>query len=90
MYTVYSKPNCPHCIYAKALLKQLGAPYHEIVLDIGQQKAEHVEYISRDAFFGKIPNAKTVPQIVHEDVLIGGFIELKKYLEALAPTTEHN
>ena len=81
MYIVYSKPNCPQCTQAKSLLNDAGEAYHEIVLDVGQPKAEHVQYVSRDALIAKIPNAKTMPQIIHNNMVVGGFTELKKYLE---------
>ena len=38
------------------------------------------EDISRDAFFEKFPNAKTVPQIEINGEHIGGYNELEKWL----------
>jgi len=71
MFTVYSKPNCPFCDQAKALLKSKNLPMKEMVLG--------VDY-TREQLLEKIPTARTVPQIFSDDQLIGGFTELKAYL----------
>lgn len=84
MFTVYSKPNCPFCDQAKALLKSQDRQYKEIILDVGQQKVDGTKYISRDDLIAKIPSARTMPQIVMSNesssIHVGGFVELKKYL----------
>ena len=36
---------------------------------------------NRDDFFKKFPNAKTFPQIIINGNIIGGYAELKKWLE---------
>ena len=84
MYTVYSKPACPACDQAKALILAKGLSYEEIVLDIGQPKVEGKMYISRDALLAKFPAARTVPQIVRDDEYIGGVGELRQLFEPLA------
>lgn len=81
MYTVYSKPACPMCNHAKALLQSKGLPFNVIHLDVGQPKDEAAKYISRDALIAKIPpTARTMPQIFKGDEYIGGFEELKTQL----------
>lgn len=80
MFTVYSKPACPFCDQAKSLLKSKGMAYEEVHLDVGQSKTADAKYISRDALLAKIPAARTMPQIMFGDVVIGGFTELKAHL----------
>jgi glutaredoxin len=84
MYTVYSKPACPACDQAKALILAKGLSYEEIVLDIGQPKVEGKMYISRDALLAKFPTARTVPQILRSADYIGGITELRQSFELKA------
>lgn len=69
---VWSKYNCPYCDQAKALLKQNGVQFEERKIGDGWTKEELLE---------SIPTARTVPQIIIDDKLIGGFTELKNYLK---------
>jgi glutaredoxin 3 len=69
---VWSKYHCPYCDQAKALLKQKGIAFEERKIGDGFTKEELLE---------AIPSARTVPQIIINEELIGGFTELKKYLE---------
>lgn len=80
MYTIYSAPGCTFCEQAKSLLKNKGLQFKELVLDVGQLKAEGTAYISRDEFKAKLPNVRTVPQIFLGESKIGGFDDLKKSL----------
>lgn len=80
MFTVYSKPACPFCDQAKALLEAKGLEFKVINLDVGQPKVEGAEYISRDDLLAKIPGARTMPQILRGDERVGGFTELKALL----------
>lgn len=86
-FTVYSKPNCPYCDQAKALLESKGFEFDVVNLDVGQTKEAGQAYIERNDLLAKIPNARTMPQIVREDstsaVVIGGFTELKNHIKAL-------
>ena len=70
--TVWSKYNCPYCDQAKALLSQRGIRFEECKIGDGYTKEELLE---------AIPTARSVPQIIINDAVIGGFTELKKYLE---------
>lgn len=86
MFKVYSKPSCPFCDQAKALLEQKGLDFEVIMLDVGQPKIDSKKYITRDELLNLFPGARTVPQITYEDpeegqVYIGGFTELKKFLD---------
>ena len=68
---VWSKDNCTFCDQAKALLEQRNITYEERKIGDGWTKEELLE---------AIPTARTVPQIILEGELIGGFTELKKKL----------
>lgn len=71
MITVYTKDNCPYCIKAKALLSSENIEYTERRIGID---------ITRDDFLEAFPNARTVPQIVFDEELIGGYDDLAKRL----------
>lgn len=81
MYTVYSKPACPYCDQAKALLTSKGLAYQELILDVGQPKVEGNTYVTKEQLLAFAPLARTVPQIFDGTELIGGFTELKRRLE---------
>jgi glutaredoxin 3 len=81
MYTIYSKPNCTYCKQAKALLDSLNLDYVEIELDVGQEKLPTGTYVPVSTLLELVPGAKTVPQIFDNDHHIGGFKELKTYLD---------
>lgn len=70
---VWSRYHCPYCDQAKALLKQKGIVFEERKIGDGYSKEELLE---------AVPTARTVPQIIIDDELIGGFTELKKYFES--------
>jgi glutaredoxin len=72
---VWSKYHCPYCDQAKALLKQRDIPFEERKIGDGYTKEELLE---------AVPTARTVPQIIINGNLIGGFTELKKYIEETA------
>lgn len=69
--TIYSKDNCPNCEKAKALAIHAGYNLHIKKLD---------EDISREAFFKRFNNAKTLPQIEINGRHIGGFIQLEQHV----------
>lgn len=69
---VWSRYHCPYCDQAKALLKQKGISFEERKIGDGWSKEELLE---------AVPNARTVPQIIVDGNLVGGFTELKKFLE---------
>ncbi len=80
MYIVYSKPNCTFCDQSKALLESKGLAFEVVNLDVGQPKEDGVQYISRDDLLAKIPGARTMPQIMDGERLVGGFQELRNEL----------
>ena len=68
---VWSKYHCPYWDQAKALLTQKGIPFEERKIGDGYTKEELLE---------AIPTARTVPQIILNGELVGGFTELKAKL----------
>ena len=72
---VWSKYNCSFCEQAKSLLKLKNINFEERKIGDGYTKEDLLE---------AVPTARTVPQIFLDDKLIGGFTELRKYLEETA------
>jgi len=72
---VWSKYHCSFCDQAKKLLNAKGIEFEERKIGDGYTKEELLE---------AVPNARTVPQIFLDDKLIGGFTELKEYLDVNA------
>jgi glutaredoxin len=67
---VYTQPICSYCNSAKKLLESLGLEYEAI----------QVEVIGIEEFHKQVGKpVRTVPQIMIDDVLIGGFNELKEH-----------
>lgn len=68
---VWSRDQCPYCDMAKALLTQRGITYEE--RNISQDW-------TREQLLEAVPGARSVPQIIMDGELVGGFNELKKRL----------
>jgi glutaredoxin 3 len=66
--TVYTKPTCPYCLAAKALLRNKGAAFSEI--NIEGDRAKALEMIERSG-------RRTVPQIYVGDTHVGGYDDLR-------------
>ena len=66
---VYSTPNCPFCVSAKALLKSKNLSFQEI--DVSND----IESLQKMI---KLSGLRTVPQIFINNQSIGGFDELSK------------
>jgi glutaredoxin len=71
--TIYSKDNCPWCDRAKELLTQKGETYEEF--KIGRE-------LTREEFLEQFPNVRTVPYIMIDGNVIGGFEQLRSRYEA--------
>jgi glutaredoxin 3 len=69
---VWSKYHCPYCDQAKALLSQRDIRFTEKKIGDGYTKEELLE---------AIPTARSVPQIIINGNVIGGFTELRKYID---------
>lgn len=72
---VWSKDNCTFCDQAKALLEQRNIAYQEKKIGYGYTREDLLE---------AVPTARTVPQIFVNNNHVGGFTELKKYIEETA------
>lgn len=70
---IWSKPDCPYCVMAQKLLENKGIEIEERKLGFGW---------NREQLFDAVPNAKSVPQIFIDGMLIGGYDNLKKHFEA--------
>ena len=71
MYEIYSIANCPFCLKAKELLRETGKGFTEYAIDIQRSLGESIM---------KRSMMKTVPIIYRNDVFIGGYNDLKMYL----------
>ena len=67
--TIYSKDNCSNCIKVKNRLSK----YNPKILLLGKD-------ITRAEFFEKFPNTKTLPQVIINNQLIGGYNDIEKWL----------
>ena len=63
---IYSKTRCPYCVKAKEWFDGNNVAYEEILLD--QPTPFLKESFKKDA-----PGARTVPQIIIDGELIGGY-----------------
>ncbi len=70
---IYSKKLCTFCKKAKELLQKHNYEYIEYFIDFDSLKKEDL--------IKKIPNVTTVPQIIINDKIIGGYKELKQWLK---------
>ena len=66
---IYSKSDCPFCEKAKSWFDSHGYEYTEIKMDNQEERL---------AFYQRIPNAKSVPQIFIDDKLIGTYDDFMK------------
>lgn len=69
---IYTKPNCPYCTRAKALLVEKG--YSIIELDVSNESV-------RDLLLEQVPKARMVPQIFIDGDYVGGYDALYTYFE---------
>lgn len=70
-WIVFSGVNCPWCDRAKDLLESKDIEFEEVKVDSREKLAFMQQYA---------PNMRTVPVIIHNGVVIGGFNDLVKYL----------
>lgn len=69
---VYSKSNCPSCMKVKVLLELKNITYTESVIGTD---------ILREDFVEQFPEQRTVPLIIIDGVKIGGYEDLRDYLD---------
>jgi glutaredoxin 3 len=65
---IYTKANCPYCVWAKQLLDNKQATYQELRIDLDEKARADMDRLSG--------GRRTVPQIFINDQLIGGFDDL--------------
>lgn len=61
---IYTRWGCGYCVSAKALLKAKGAEFTEYDVTMGGEP--------RAEMLRRVPGAQTVPQILIDDVAVGG------------------
>lgn len=69
---VLSKPLCPYCDKAKALLTRMEIPFTTRTLG---------EDLTREELMEIAPTARTMPQIIINSEVIGGYNQLNTYIE---------
>lgn len=60
---IYTQWGCPYCVSAKALLTRKGVEFTEYDITMGGPK--------REEMIARVPGARTVPQILIDDVPVG-------------------
>ena len=68
---IWSKDHCTFCDQAKSLLSSKNINFEERKIGYGWTKEQLLE---------TVPTARTVPQILIDGQLVGGFVELRKFL----------
>lgn len=71
--SIYTKDNCIWCDRAKFLLDSKKISYNEIDLSDDSERLKFYEKIG--------DNVKTVPQVFIDDKRIGGFQDLRVFLD---------
>jgi glutaredoxin len=71
MYEIYSIANCPFCDKAKELLRGTGKGFTEYAIDLQPETGKRIM---------KRSLMNTVPIIYYKDDLVGGYNDLKMYL----------
>ena len=75
-FTVYGRPGCGYCVAAAQLLKSKNLECEYIDM--------YAQGISPQELADKIGRpVRTVPQILHGDIYIGGYSDLVPYLKQL-------
>lgn len=67
---VWSKDHCPYCDQAKAWLNSKG-------LEFIEHKIGH-NGVTREMLLERVPAARTVPQIIIDEMVVGGWDDLRK------------
>lgn len=74
---VWSKPSCPNCTKAKALLNKLEIQFEERSFGSGWEPEQLFEQCSAEG----LPQPRTVPQIWLQGKYVGGYDQLADYIE---------
>lgn len=79
MYKIYTKDDCPWCVKAKRLMKDMNLEYEELKLGVDYEREELKALLPET-----LP--LTVPQIFVYTRRIGGYEDLVDYLESSGVT----
>jgi glutaredoxin len=71
-FIVYTKENCPYCYKVKQVLELTGNEFESQELDVDFTKEE---------FYAKFGEGSTFPQVVCDDVTLGGSVDTIKFLK---------
>ena len=71
-FTVYSKLECPYCYKVTQALELCGKSYKVYTLD---------EDFTREEFFSEFGKGSTFPQVVYDDIHLGGCRETISFLK---------
>jgi len=71
-FTVYSKPGCPYCDKVKLVLDLTERKYVVYTLD---------QDFTREEFYSEFGEGSTFPQVICDDVKLGGCTDTVKYLK---------
>ena len=71
MYTIYTQNSCGYCHMAKNLMNENKIDFLEISLDHDNDARKMLKGMK----------CRTVPQILNGELHIGGYTELKQYLD---------
>ena len=74
MVEVYSKDNCPFCVKAKMLLEMKQVTFVEKKVGVD---------VTREQLLEIAPLARTVPQILIDGEVIGGYDQLTQYFDKI-------
>jgi len=72
-FTIYTTGTCPYCTSAKGLLLQLNHTYVEKRVDLDDSLMKEIQE--------RAPNVRTVPQIFVKDYRIGGYDDLRRFVD---------
>jgi len=70
---IFGKDQCPFCVEAVALAKQIEGASH-VYRKLGND-------FTREELFEQFPTARTFPQIKIDGKAIGGFVDFKEYIK---------
>ena len=71
MYTIYTQNSCGYCHMAKNLMNENKIDFIEVSLDHDNDARKMLKGMK----------CRTVPQIFNGELHIGGYTELKQYLD---------
>lgn len=76
---IYTTENCQKCELLKAFLQQMKLVYVEKRVVQSPDAENGVDLISISDFIEQVPGIKTLPQVIVDGELIGGFEKFKQY-----------